>query len=204
MQDSCLLLNNYAPIMDEQKNIFSKWLIVQAYKHDGSLHRQWSPGYVVLETDEYWALATKSSLVTEDDGRRWMTKENAIFLLFKKQWLNVICMFKEAGGICYYTNIASPTILDDGYLRYVDYDLDLKLFPDKVIKSLDEQEFLTNAKRYGYSPDLIKAIRRSFQETREAMEKGVFPFADSSIESLYQKFLAENQPFIPRHFVPRH
>ena len=84
MQDSCLLLNNYAPIMDEQKNIFSKWLIIQAYKHDGSLHRQWSPGYVVLETDEYWALATKSSLVTEDDGRRWMTKENAIFLLFKK------------------------------------------------------------------------------------------------------------------------
>ena len=84
------------------------------------------------------------------------------------------------------------------------YDLDLKLFPDKVIKSLDEQEFLTNAKRYGYSPDLIKAIRRSFQETREAMEKGVFPFADSTIESLYQKFLAENQPFIPRHFVPRH
>ena len=123
------------------ENDFSKtrrWVTVQAYKHDGVLHRQWSPAFLVEETEDYWALASQMSLVTESDGRRWMTKEQAIFILFKHSWMNVICMMKETGGICYYANIASPTLLDNGILKYVDYDLDAKLYPDGGIKELDD------------------------------------------------------------------
>ena len=186
-----------ATMMSESSDILEKWLSVQAYKHDGRLHRQWSPGYCLEETDDYWALASKASLVIEDDGRHWMTKENAIFLLYKKAWMNVICMFKESGGICYYANIASPTIFDGGYLRYIDYDLDLKLYPDHTIKALDENEFENNIVRYGYSPELGGAIRRSFQEIRAAMQEGRFPFSDADIESMYARFLSETKPFIP-------
>jgi protein associated with RNAse G/E len=95
--------------MDERKNgnRFFKWVTVQAYKHDGLLHRQWSPAYLTAENDDYWALSSKASLVTENDGRRWMTKEHAVFILFKHEWMNVICMMKENGGICYYVNVAS-------------------------------------------------------------------------------------------------
>lgn len=181
--------------MDTKKNVFSKWITVQAYKHNGSLHRQWSPGYLVYEDEDCWALANKSSLVTEDDGRRWMTKERAIFILFKHSWMNVICMFKGDGSICYYANIASPTIMDEGYLRYIDYDLDLKLFGDKSIRALDEQEFLENIKVYGYSEDLTKAIRKSFNEIKAMMQKNEPPFSDKKIEELYDKFLDENKPY---------
>ncbi len=179
-------------------NNSNRWIYVQAYKHDGSLHRQWSPGFLLEETKDYWAIASRSSLITESDGRRWLTKENAIFILFKHEWLNVICMFKEGGGICYYANMASPTILDDGFLRYIDYDLDLKLFPDKIIKPLDEQEFLSNAKIYGYSDDLILAVRKSFKMTHELMEKRKFPFCDKTIIDLYSKFERETIPFLPK------
>lgn len=183
--------------MDESSDILKKWLTVQAYKHDGRLHRQWSPGYCVEETENYWAIASKASLVIEDDGRHWMTKENAVFLLFKNMWMNIICMFKEGGGICYYANIASPTIFDEGYLRYIDYDLDLKLYPDHVIKALDENEFENNIVRYGYSPELVDAIRHSFNEIRSLMTAGKFPFSDEAIRALYARFLTESKPFIP-------
>lgn len=178
---------------------FSKWVIVQAYKHDGHLHRQWTPAYLVEETDDYWALASRASLVTEADGRRWMTKEHAIFFLFKKKWMNVICMMKKGGGICYYVNIASPTILDQGMLRYIDYDLDVKYYPDETIKQLDEQEFERHILTYAYKPELTNAARKSFREVIAMVEHKAFPFVDEEIEKLFDKFTAENPPFIPRH-----
>lgn len=167
---------------------FKKWLRVQAYKHDGKLHREWAPAYLVEETDEYWALASRMSSVIESDGRRWMTKEPAIFMLFKHKWMNVIAMFKERGGITYYVNIATPTILDDDYLRYIDYDLDVKLYPDLVEKTLDEKEFQYNAKHYGYPEKLMKVVLKSKEEVIEMIENKAFPFVDSEIERLYDIF----------------
>lgn len=181
-----------------QDNRFFKWITVQAYKHDGLLHRQWSPAYLTKETADFWALSSKASLVTESDGRRWMTKEHAVFILFKKKWMNVISMMKENGGICYYVNVASPTILDHGYLKYIDYDLDVKLFPDETIKELDEQEFERHVLTYGYSAELTFAIRKSFVGIQEDMKKAAFPFNEKDVRVLYQKFLDENHPFSNR------
>lgn len=185
-------------------NRFFKWIQVQAYKHDGLIHREWSPAYLVMETEDYWALASRASLVTENDGRRWMTKEPAIFILFKNRWMNVIAMMKGKGdGITYYANVASPTILDQGFLRYIDYDLDLKLFPDEAIKELDEQEFERHVLTYGYPSDLTHAIRKSFFEIKTMMKNRVFPFNDEKIHALFQKYLDENHPFIPRTDSPK-
>lgn len=175
-------------------NRFFKWVIVQAYKHDGLLHRQWSPAYLVKECDDYWALGSKASLVTESDGRRWMTKEHAIFILYKHEWKNIICMMKDS-GIVYYVNIASPTIWDGGMLRYIDYDLDVKLFPDGGIKGLDEMEFERHVQTYGYSPELKQAIIRSYHTVQKDMAARAFPYQDKDVLTLYQKFLDENKPF---------
>ncbi len=172
---------------------FSRWIKVQAYKHDGQLHRQWSPAFLVEETEDYWAVASKASCVTEADGRRWMTKEKAIFLLFKKEWMNVIAMFKEE-GICYYVNIATPTILDKGFLKYIDYDLDVKLYPNKFEKTLDENEYARHIQTYGYPEDLVAAVKKSEKEVKEKIAKKVFPFIDSEIERLFARFVELNQP----------
>lgn len=180
------------------RNRFARWIIVQAYKHDGKLHRQWSPSYIVEETDQYWALASRMSLVTESNGRKWMTKEPAIFILFKEAWMNVIAMFKPQGGICYYVNIASPTILDKGFLKYIDYDLDVKLFPDRTEKMLDEYEFQRNAEHYGYPPELRQQIIDSQKEVVAMCESHAFPFVDEDIRALYQRFLDENKPVLNR------
>lgn len=165
---------------------------VQAYKHDGQLHRQWSPAFLAEETDDYWALASKASCVTESDGRRWITKENAIFLLFKKEWMNVIAMFKEE-GICYYVNIATPTILDQGYLKYIDYDLDIKLYPNKFEKILDENEYARHIQTYGYPKALSNAIEKSAEEVKKKIADKAFPFLDEEIKRIYGLFLKEHE-----------
>lgn len=173
---------------------FRKWKKVQAYKHDGSLHRQWSPAYCVEETPDYWALASKASLVTESDGRKWMTKEKAVFILFKKKWMNVIAMFKEGRGICYYVNIATPTIEEGGYLKYIDYDLDVKVYPDGVERTLDEHEYERHILTYGYHKDLSHAIEKSMEEVKQMIANKEFPFDPAAIERIHDRFYEENRP----------
>lgn len=103
-------------------------------------------------------------------------------------------MFKEKRGICYYVNIASPTLLDQGYLKYIDYDLDVKLYPDGVERTLDENEYARHIKTYGYPRELSKVIEQSAKDVRAMMDAHVFPFVNAEIERLFQKFLAANLP----------
>ena len=135
-------------------------------------------------------------MVTEADGRKWMTKEKAVFILFKKKWMNVIAMFKEDRGICYYVNIASPTLDDKGFLKYIDYDLDVKLYPDGVEKTLDEREYARHAEEYGYSKDLSLAIERSAEEVKKMIDEKAYPFRDATIEAYFQSFLDQNPPIV--------
>ena len=126
----------------------------------------------ILSHVNAWALASRASLVREADGREWITKEHAVFYLFKHEWMNVISMFKES-GICFYANIASPAILDKGIIKYIDYDLDLKLLPDGKEKVLDVEEYAQNAKSYGYDEDLMRAIKRSFRKTEKLQTRAI-------------------------------
>lgn len=190
----------FPSFMNTTNRRFSKWVPVQAYKHDGLLHRQWSPAYLVEETEDYWALASRVSAVTESDGRRWITKEKAVFILFKKRWMNVIAMFKRGQGICYYVNIASPTISDQGYLKYIDYDLDIKLYPDRFERTLDENEYERHIQTYRYSKELSQAIESSAEEVKQMIADKQFPFIDERIEALFTRFLDENKPLPDRKF----
>ena len=166
-----------------------KWLIIQAYKHNEELHREWTHSYVLEDSEDYFVLASIRAAVVESDGRKWHTKEPAIFILSKKKWFNVIAMFKET-GICYYVNIASPAIFDKGFIKYIDYDLDAKLFPDKVVKVLDEKEYKRHRKLYGYDEDLNTVLRYQTGDIVQRMKEGTFPFVDEKINKYYESFLS--------------
>jgi uncharacterized protein len=52
-------------------------------------------------------------------------------------------MLKDT-GINYYCNIASPFIMEQKTIKYIDYDLDIKVFADGSYKILDLKEFNRN------------------------------------------------------------
>ena len=165
-----------------------QWIIIQAYKHNGELHRQWSHSYVLEDNEDYVILASVFASVIESDGRTWHTKEPAIFILSKKEWFNVIAMLKE-DGVCFYVNIASPTIFDKGFLKYIDYDLDLKLYPNKDIRLIDVKEYGYHRKKYNYGDDIDKILRFNITNIKECMGKNEFPFCDDLIRKYYHDFI---------------
>ncbi len=162
------------------KTNIGSWIRTQSYKHDGSLHRTWDNMMIIDANEDYIVTGSCASRVVECDGRIWYTKEPAVSIYFKHNWFNVIAMVR-GDNICYYCNIASPTIEDGHTLEYIDYDLDLKLFPDKSILELDKKEYLYHKEKYNYSNDLDKVIIHEFNRVKKLMKQNVFPFIDKKI-----------------------
>ena len=90
--------------------------------------------------------------------------------------------------ICYYCNIASPSLEDNNVVEYIDYDLDLKLFPDDTIMELDRKEYLFHKEKYGYSDDLDKVVNHEFERIRNLMKKRDFPFHNDEMKQYIKKY----------------
>ncbi len=164
-----------------------KWIIVQAYKHNGELHREWSHGLVIDDSSDYFIVASIRASVIESDGRKWHSKEPAIFIMSKKEWFNVIAMMKE-DGVCFYVNIASPTIFDKGFLKYIDYDLDVKQYVDGSTKLLDVSEYHKHAKEQHYPEEICQILNKTVEKTYKLMKEKKYPFDSKAVERYFKEF----------------
>ncbi len=138
-------------------------LQIQCYKHNKHIHRCWNEAVVLDIKDDYIVCGNKKTLVTEAEGNVWKTKEPAVLYFFKDKWFNVIAQLKS-NGISYYCNIATPYIIEEGAIKYIDYDLDLRIFPTGDYKILDKMEYKYHKKIMNYSQDLDTAIKNGLDE----------------------------------------
>lgn len=136
---------------------------IQCYKHDGKIHRSWDEAVLLDIKKNYLVFGNNKTLVRESEGITWRTKEPAIMYFFKDKWYNVIAQMKS-DGIYYYCNIATPFIIEDGTIKYIDYDLDLRVFPQGEYKILDKGEYECHRKAMNYSDDLDKVINNGMDE----------------------------------------
>ena len=173
-------------------DLVGRWIRIQAYKHDGEFHRMWSHAYVLEDNEDYIILCSIKARVIENGGRVWHTKEPALFICFKKEWFNVIAMIKET-GVHYYVNLASPSIFEDNFIRFIDYDLDVKLFPNGSKKLLDESEYRRHAKEYEYSDSIKEHLNDAVKKLYRKMDEKEFPFNTQKIMDLYNCFLKTHE-----------
>ncbi|MDY2889865.1 MAG: DUF402 domain-containing protein [Candidatus Caccosoma sp.] len=165
-------------------------IVIVAFKHNGNVHRTWYQTYLIEENDEYIAVGSTHSYVFESDGRKWHAIEPAVSIFMKKKWFNVVCMIKTT-GINYYVNIASPSIIEDNVIKYIDYDLDFKVDNNYYVKTLDEFEYKKHKKIFNYSDELDEVIKYNFKKVKELIEKKEFPFNHEVVDELYKKYLLQ-------------
>ena len=167
-------------------------IYIQSFKHDGSLHRTWAKGYVMEANDSRIVCVTNKTWVTESDGRRWITREPAIYFFYPDKWFNIICMIRKT-GIHYYCNIASPSVYDGESLKNIDYDLDLKINPQLRWTVLDEDEYEEHGEQMNYSPELKHAIEKGLNQLIDIVESKGSPFHYDEIIEIYDRYLEETQ-----------
>lgn len=160
-------------------------LQIHCYKHDGSLRRTCDEATVLDINDDVLVCGNYRTKIYEfdDNGKahHYYTKEPAIIFFYKNSWFNIISQLKP-NGLFYYCNIASPYIIDDGVIKYIDYDLDLRVYPDGAFKVLDRNEYRYHKKTMHYSEKIEKIIQYELTNLIESKKKGEKAFQKSVIE----------------------
>src|SRR5690625_83676 len=167
-------------------------IIVQSYKHDGLLHRVWRQNYVLKGTNKIFIGANDKAEVMESDGRVWITREPAISYFSSEAWFNVIGMIRS-DGIHYYCNLASPFLYEHNMLKYIDYDLDLKVYPDMTYTLLDEDEYAVHKDEMNYPPALDQILYQHVDQLISMVRQREGPSAPGFIDKWYEQFLTYRQ-----------
>jgi len=162
-------------------------LVVQSYKHNTKLHRIWANATVIDVSNEHIILSNKRTKVIEANGRFWYTKEPSVTWFFKEHWFNVIGIIRPT-GIFYYCNIASPYVIDEEALKYIDYDLDLKVAPDYSYTVLDRKEYNKHKVKMDYPKDLKLILERELELLKKLVETREGPFNESVVLRLYEEY----------------
>ncbi|MCH4208435.1 MAG: DUF402 domain-containing protein [Solobacterium sp.] len=165
---------------------------IQSYKHDGSLHRTWCKGFVLSADENQIVAVTNKAWVIESNGRRWFTREPAVCFFWAHRWFNVISMIRKT-GVYYYCNLASPSLYDGEAIKNIDYDLDVKLYPDRSYQILDENEYAAHAKEMHYPKEVMEIVEREMQQLLGMMEREEDPFNEACIYRYYQQYQEMNQ-----------
>ncbi|KIO65388.1 hypothetical protein B4064_2601 [Caldibacillus thermoamylovorans] len=161
---------------------------IHSYKHNGHIHRIWEETTVLKGTNTVVIGGNDRTMVTESDGRTWITREPAICYYHSQYWFNILGMLRE-DGIHYYCNLSSPFVFDDEALKYIDYDLDIKVFPDMTYVLLDEDEYEEHRKLMGY-PDVIdKILKANMEKLIDWIRQKKGPFAPDFVDQWYERFL---------------
>ena len=163
-----------------------------SYKHNGDLHRVWQYANIVRQTEKETVLVNDRANVIDGDGRRWRTKEPAVCYFYKDYWFNIICMLRN-GSIYYYCNLGSPYAVDTEGIKYIDYELDVKVFPSGDRLILDRDEFEFNQVDYHYSQDLINIIERQLKELLKMIDDNKGPFNSKQFLQDYELYLSSRK-----------
>ena len=164
-----------------------EFITVKSYKHDGSLHRTWRDSMVLKTSDQAIVACNDHTLVTEADGRRWLTREPALLYYHKHYWFNVVTMIRQK-GISYYCNLASPYVLDKEALKYIDYDLDIKIFPDGEKRLLDVDEYEQHRRQMHYSKEIDQILKVNVEILVDWINNKKGPFSPEYVDLWYERY----------------
>lgn len=154
---------------------------IHSYKHNGRIHRVWQETTVLKGTANIVIGANERTLVIESDGRTWLTREPSICYFHAEHWFNIICMLRE-DGVYYYCNLSSPFVYENSAIKYIDYDLDVKVFPDMSYVLLDEDEYEIHRRAMGYPPVIDQILKKNVDKLISWIQQKRGPFAPDFIE----------------------
>lgn len=158
---------------------------IYSYKHNKEIHRIWREETLLDKTDSMVVLGKIKTKVIESSGRNWMTHEPSIGFFFNNRFFNIMAMIRK-DGIYYYCNLASPAIIDEEGLKYIDYDLDVSIAPDFSYRILDRQEFKNHSDQFGYSKNLKKVVYYHLDLLLMMIKERTFPFDHDKVNAFYK------------------
>ncbi len=152
---------------------------IQVAKHDGRAH--WRHASTLLSEDNGF-LMTYTPVGTPFTNMKGAgtSAESWTSYYWPDRWFNVVqftANYEHPAG--WYCNVASPATLDNGVLSYIDYELDLMVYPTAegmTWELLDEDEFEEARSRCSYDEALVARCRAAVEQLIVMIEAREYPF----------------------------
>ena len=161
---------------------------VQAYKHDGTLYRQWNGAKVIEVSKERIVLFLYKTKVAEKSGQKWSVREPMLWWMSREEFRNTTGLIRSS-GTHFYTNLASPAIYEDGVVKFIDYDLDIKAYPGMRTKVVDEKEFDQNKVNMNYPQEIIEEVLSTTNRVLEEIKSKEGFFDEDVIDEYIEELL---------------
>ena len=160
---------------------------IHCYKHNAKAYQASDETIIIDIKDDYIVCGNYMVNVFEPDGHSYKTKELAIIFFYKNHWFNCIAQLKNF-GLYYYCNMATPYLIDENVIKYIDYDLDLRVFPDGAFKVLDRNEYNYHSKIMHSPKEIDIIIKEELKYLIEMKDKKEGPFDSKLIKSYEKKY----------------
>ena len=85
--------------------------------------------------------------------------------------------------------IATPALIDNKVIKYIDYDLDLRVFPNGSFKILDRMEYKYHKKQMHYSNRLDFILKYELGNLIDMVRVRETPFNKEVINNYYEKYV---------------
>ena len=154
---------------------------MEATDYDGSFH--WGHPAHLIEAGAGLAVTeTKAGLAVRTARGLWVDPWNTRGHYWSDRWYNVIRLEDPDGRLAgFYCNIATPAIFDGSTLRYIDLQLDVRVFVEPAgwrVEVLDEDEFEAARVRYAYPDEVVAKALAAIEEVERMSAAREFPFSD--------------------------
>ncbi|TPE57701.1 DUF402 domain-containing protein [[Mycoplasma] falconis] len=133
---------------------------IQAFKYDGTLYRQYEGAKIVANLEDFVVVLLVKTKVMEEKIS-WVVSDPILFFFAKNKFYNASITLNKSKNNYIYINLASPFFIDNGIIKYIDFDLDIKSYVDRDFNVIDWQDFKNSIVKYKYS---LKLIYRLYDE----------------------------------------
>lgn len=165
---------------------------IQAYKQDGTLYRQWNGVKVLESSPEVVVALMYKTKVAEATGQKWIVREPIIWFFPTQEWFNTTALIRKSGTY-FYTNMSSSPLFEDNTIKFIDYDLDIKAYPESAIKLVDKSEFEKHKVLFNYSDKLVEIINRTSAQVIKYIQLGDGYFSEDVIDQYVKELVDSKQ-----------
>ncbi len=165
---------------------------VQSAKYNGTLRDEY-PAYLIDATAEaYTVLVPPGTLAIDHRKNRTdAAPDGALEIYSRTQGYHVwhICEQHSLQSKTY-VHIALPAVMHDGWLKWIDLDLDFHVSPDDVITFRDQDEFDAHRVGMNYTQAMIDMCMSACERVRAGLESRTGAFDHAAATATYRKLMA--------------
>lgn len=134
----------------------SRIYTVNSRKFDGTIRRSWKCEFVFQDNEKIELVGSFEDQVEHPDLGIIEAGTVSHERFYFNRWFNYFTFEQPAGTLRnYYINICMPPEVKDDVIDYVDLDIDLVVWPDGTMVTLDMNEFEANSKLFSYPDNVI-------------------------------------------------